>query len=76
MFQGGQFDTSFVDGPDGFRLSAAPSRDLAVVAAVTAAMIEHERGQQAVLLGNPCDGKGVRVSPWKLGSRPGSGRGR
>ena len=70
VFQWGQFDTSFLDGPDGFRMTAAPGQNLAQVAAVAAAMVEHERGQQAVILGNPCDGDGVRVSPWKLTGRP------
>lgn len=76
VFQWGQFDTGFLDGPDGFRMTAAPSRDLAQVAAVAAALVEHERGQQAVILGNPCDDNGVRLSPWKLGSRPGAIPGR
>ena len=71
-FQGGQFDTSFVDGPDGFRLSAIPSRNLAQVAAVAAALVEHERAQQAVVLGTPCDEHGTRMSMWKQASRPGS----
>ncbi len=74
VFQWGQFDTSFLDGPDGFRMTAAPGQDLAQVAAVAAAMVEHERGQQAVILGAPCDGDGVRVSPWKLTGRPGNVR--
>ena len=71
VFQWGQFDTNFLDGPNGFRMTAAPSRDLAQVAAVTAALVEHERGQQAVILGNPCDGDGVRLSAWKLGDGQG-----
>ena len=50
-YQGAQFDTQFVDGPDGFRMSAAPSRDLAKVAAIAAALVEHERDQEAVILG-------------------------
>ncbi len=75
VFQWGQFDTGFLDGPDGFRMTAAPSRDMARVAAVAAAMIEHERGQQAVILGQPCEGNAGRASPWKLGSRPGGARG-
>jgi acetyl-CoA carboxylase biotin carboxylase subunit len=76
-FQGGQFDTQFLDGPDGFRMSAAPSRDLARVAAIAAALIEHERGQEAVILGAPCDdspGPGPRVSPWKQAGRAGAMR--
>ncbi len=72
-FQGGQFDTSFVDGPDGFRLSSAPSRDLGRIAAIAAALLEHEKAQQAVILGAPCDGQGARLSPWKLAGRPRSG---
>jgi acetyl-CoA carboxylase biotin carboxylase subunit len=68
-FQGGQFDTSFVDGPDGFRLSAAPSRDMARVAATAATLVEHERSQQAVILGAPCDETGTRISPWKESGR-------
>jgi acetyl-CoA carboxylase biotin carboxylase subunit len=68
-FQGAQFDTQFVDGPDGFRMSAAPSRDLAKVAAIAAALVEHERGQEAVILGVPCDGQRVQVSQWKQTGR-------
>lgn len=73
-FQGGQFDTGFVDGPDGFKLQAAPSHDLARVAAVAAALVEHEKAQQAVLFGSPCDEQGQRVSAWKLAGRPGAAR--
>ena len=68
-FQGGMFDTGFVDGPDGFRLSAAPSRELARIAAIAATLVEHERSQQAVILGTPCDEAGVRISPWKESGR-------
>ena len=64
-FQGGVFDTGFVDGPDGFRLSVPPSRDLGRVAAIAATLVEHERSQQAVILGSPCDETGLRISPWK-----------
>ena len=77
-YQGGQFDTAFVDGPDGFRLAAvserggsAESGDLARVAAVAATLAQHEKEQQAVLFGLPCDGEGVRVSSWKTAGRPG-----
>jgi acetyl-CoA carboxylase biotin carboxylase subunit len=76
LFQWGQFDTSFLDGPDGFRMTAAPGRDLAQVAAVAAAMVEHERGQQAVILGTPCNGDRPGESPWKLTGRPGHPRAR
>ncbi len=72
-FQWGQFDTAFVDGPDGFRLAAAPSRELARVAAVAAALAQHEKEQRAVLFGSPCDGEGAAASPWKLAGRPGGG---
>ena len=68
-FQWGQFDTEFVDGPDGFRITAAPSPDLARVAAIASALIEHEKGQQAVILGTPCDDHGARQSLWKLAGR-------
>jgi acetyl-CoA carboxylase biotin carboxylase subunit len=80
-FQGGQFDTQFLDGPDGFRMSAAPDglnrRDLARVAAIAAALIEHERGQEAVILGAPSadsPGAGPRISPWKRAGRVGAMR--
>jgi len=71
-FQGGQFDTSFVDGPDGFKMAAAPSRSLAQVAAIAAALVEHEKEQQAVILSSrtPCDDNGMRQSFWKLSTRP------
>ncbi len=75
-FQWGQFDTGFVDGPDGFRLAAAPSRDLAQVAAIAAALVEHEKGQQAVVLGSGCGENGEQISPWKLAGRPARGIGR
>jgi acetyl-CoA carboxylase biotin carboxylase subunit len=70
-FQGGQFDTSFVDGPDGFRLSDSASRDLAGVAAIAAALLEHEKGQQAVILGMTGEGRGKPASAWKQAGRPG-----
>jgi len=70
-FQGGQFDTSFVDGPDGFRLSDSPRRDLVKVAAIAAALLEHEKGQQAVILGSGAESRGKMVSPWKQAGRPG-----
>jgi len=69
-FQGGQFDTSFVDGPDGFRLADSPSRDLAKVAAIAAALLEHEKGQQAVILGTAEGGSQETISPWKQSGRP------
>jgi acetyl/propionyl-CoA carboxylase alpha subunit len=70
-FQGGQFDTSFVDGPDGFRLADSPSRELARVAAIAAVLLEHEKGQQAVILGTAEGGPGKTISPWKQSGRPG-----
>jgi acetyl-CoA carboxylase, biotin carboxylase subunit len=73
-FQGGQFDTSFVDGPDGFRLSDASSRDLAKVAAIAAALLEHEKGQKAVILGMAGEREGKAVSSWKQAGRPGGQR--
>jgi acetyl-CoA carboxylase biotin carboxylase subunit len=75
-FQGGQFDTQFVDGTDGFRMPAVQSRDLAKVAAIAAALVEHERGQEAVILGAPCDENGLRISPWKQAGRTGGLRAR
>lgn len=75
-FQWGQFDTGFVDGPDGFRLAGAPSRDLARVAAIAAALVEHEKAQQAVILNSGCDAGGAQLSPWKLAGRPSRGSGR
>jgi acetyl/propionyl-CoA carboxylase alpha subunit len=73
-FQGGQIDTSFVDGPDGFRLSDSPSRDLAKVAAIAAALLEHEKGQQAVVLGMAGKDQGQASSPWKQSGRPGGAK--
>jgi acetyl-CoA carboxylase biotin carboxylase subunit len=72
VFQWGQFDTRFVDGPDGFKMAPAPGKDLAEVAAIAAVLAEHERGQQAVILGAPCGDDGIRVNPWKLAGRPGA----
>jgi len=74
VFQWGQFDTSFLEGPDRFRLAPAPGKDLARVVAIAATLAEHERGQQAVVLGNPCGEEGARVSPWKLSGKPRHGR--
>jgi acetyl/propionyl-CoA carboxylase alpha subunit len=74
-FQGGQFDTSFVDGPDGFKLSAAPGRGLAQIAAIAAALLEHEKEQKAVVLSSPpCGEGGTGSSPWKLSGRPAATR--
>ena len=73
-YQGAQFDTQFVDGPDGFRMSAAPSRDLAKVAAIAAALVEHERDQEAVILGASGSEQRVQVSPWKQIGRTGAMR--
>ncbi|MCX7670236.1 MAG: acetyl-CoA carboxylase biotin carboxylase subunit [Anaerolineae bacterium] len=74
-FKGGQFDTQFLDGPDGFRLSAAPSRDLARVAAIAAALVEHERDQEAVVFGiAPGLERGGRSSAWKQAGRIGAMR--
>jgi acetyl-CoA carboxylase, biotin carboxylase subunit len=73
-YQGGQVDTSFVDGPDGFRLSDASSRDLAKVAAIAAALLEHEKGQQAVILGTAGESQGKTASAWKQAARPGGPR--
>lgn len=69
-FQWGQFDTAFVDGPDGFKLAAAPSRDLAQMAAIAATLAQHEKEQQAVLFGSPCETDSVKLSPWKAAGRP------
>lgn len=73
-FQGGQFDTQFLDGPDGFRMSAAPSRDLARVAAIAAALVEHERGQEAVIFGASSAAERGGLSPWKQAGRTGAMR--
>jgi len=70
-FQGGQFDTGFLDGQDGFRMSAAPNRDLIQAAAIAAALAQHERDQQAVIFAAPRDDQNVRGSPWKESGRPG-----
>ena len=75
-FQWGQFDTGFLEGPNAFRMSAVPSRDLGRVAAIAAALVEHEKGQQAVVLGAARDARDARITPWRLSGRPGSGRGR
>jgi acetyl-CoA carboxylase, biotin carboxylase subunit len=73
-FQGGQFDTGFVDGPDGFRLADSPSKDLSRVAAIVAALLEHEKGQQAVILGSSAGSQAKAVSSWKQAGRPGGSR--
>jgi acetyl-CoA carboxylase biotin carboxylase subunit len=69
-FQWGQVNTAFVDGPGGFRLAMSEDEELARVAAIAAALIEHSNDQQAVVLGatggDPLAG---RPSPWKLAGR-------
>ena len=52
-----------------FACPVSPSQELAKVAAIAAALVEHERAQQVVVLGT-LRGKGVRVSPWKQAARP------
>jgi len=64
-FQGGQYDISFVEGPEGFRMAVEPSRELARVAAIAAVLVQHERDQQAVILGSARDGRGPGLSPWQ-----------
>jgi acetyl-CoA carboxylase, biotin carboxylase subunit len=68
-FQIGQFDTGFIDGPNGFRITERPSRNLARVAAVAAAMVEHERSLQALVLNAPCEQTGQGLSAWRQGAR-------
>jgi acetyl-CoA carboxylase, biotin carboxylase subunit len=68
-FQGGQFDTGFLDGPNGFRLAERPSRNLARVAALAAVLVEHERTQQAVLLSTPCANQTPGSSAWRQSVR-------
>ncbi len=70
-FQGGQYDTGFVDGPDGFRLLATSDHELVRVAAIAAALIQHEKDQQAVILGALNMGQGATSSAWKQAARIG-----
>ena len=64
-FQGGQYDIGFVEGPEGFRMAVEPSRELARVAAIATVLVQHERDQQAVILGSARDGRGPGLSPWQ-----------
>jgi hypothetical protein len=75
-FQGGQFNTAFLDGADGFRVAARPSPEMAQVAAIAATLVQHERDQQAVVLGTRANEQGAAISPWKQAGRPGGLRGR
>jgi acetyl-CoA carboxylase, biotin carboxylase subunit len=68
-FQGGQFDTGFLDGPNGFHMAERPSRNLARVAALAAVLVEHERTQQAVLLSTPCANQTPGSSAWRQSVR-------
>ncbi len=68
-FQLGQFDTAFLDGPNGFRMAERPSRNLARVAALAAALVEHERRQQATVLSTPCEGQKAVSSAWRQSVR-------
>ena len=71
-FQSGNFDTSFVEGPDGFRLAAQAGPDLSLVAALAAVLIEHERTLEALTIASPCDRQPPDVSAWRrLGRTPG-----
>ncbi len=60
-YQGGQFDTSFLEQHFAMDLSSRP--DHLKVAAISATLLAHQRNQQAILLrqGGP--------SPWKLAGR-------
>ena len=64
-FQTGLIDTSFAEGPSGFRPSAGPQPDLARIAAIAATLIENERGQQAITLGTHRTGRRDYGSAWK-----------
>ena len=64
-FQSGQFDTGFVEAPDGFRLQGRPSRNLARVAALAAVLVEHERTLEAMTMGGPCEHQGQSLSAWR-----------
>jgi acetyl-CoA carboxylase, biotin carboxylase subunit len=68
-FQWGHLDTSFAEGQDAFRLSAEPRSDLARIAAIAATLIEHERGQQAVMLRTAGQSPTSSASTWKEAGR-------
>ena len=60
-YQGGQFDTSFLEHH--FTLAEAPRPDHGHVAAIAATLLVHQRNQQAILL------QQRGSSPWKLAGR-------
>jgi acetyl/propionyl-CoA carboxylase alpha subunit len=64
-FQTGQFDTSFVEGPDGFCLTCEVQPELMRIAAIAAALVEKERGEQALMLGHVHQHAGGNHSGWK-----------
>ncbi len=68
-FQSGKADTSFLDERDGFRLSAEARPEDGRVAAVAAALVEHARGQQAVVMARPGECPREQKSAWKEAGR-------
>jgi acetyl/propionyl-CoA carboxylase alpha subunit len=63
-FQGGQFDTSFVD--QHFTLAESRRPDLIKISAIAATLLAHQRHQKALLL------RQENTSPWKLAGRKGA----
>jgi len=68
-FQSGKADTSFLDGEEGFRLSADARPERVRIAAVAAALVEHERAQQAIVMARPGECSAERSSVWKDAGR-------
>lgn len=64
-FQTGQFDTSFVEGPDGFCLTCEVQPELVRIAAIAAALVEKERSEQALMLGQAHQRAAGNHSAWK-----------
>ena len=68
-YQAGKIDTGFLEGPEAFRLSAGANPALAQVAAIAATLVEHARGQQAVVLGAAGEPAPSATSVWKRAGR-------
>lgn len=65
-FQTGQFDTAFVEGPDGLSLTSAEDHPEEMkIAAIAAALAQNERLQQALMLGSVHQRAGRRGSNWR-----------
>jgi acetyl-CoA carboxylase, biotin carboxylase subunit len=69
-FQSGKFDTSYTDGPNGFRPSAEPLPDLERIAAIAAVLIENAREQQAITMAAQRGERPTSHASWRRAAWP------